>query len=329
MLKPSAEVLQAVKRSSIGVCLGLIGALASGCGSDGEGGISASAEAAQVEGSDLTPAYWNVDALADSPSPGSEPINVIITTNLPMQDIVDALPRTRQPEQQGLLTWGPVPIGVGLKGCISEELARVDGEPTRAGRDPQMLSLRLGGVFGCEGVLADGESHARGWKSEARSRAKDATGRTIETWYLALSQEHVCLVDIDGSPKPWHCILPEGFVGSVPGINGKKFTAKSGGYDQGREHFVANLKRLGDPTGAAFLQGIYTWTVDCKSIPRTDDPRHANGGGAGEGLMVPVSKEYAAKSPGAVQPDPRSGSRSILKRVRWDANATHCAIMER
>lgn len=317
-----------MKHLSISVCLGLAGVLAAGCGEGGDGAVTGSAEAAEVEGPDLTPAYWNVDALADSPSPGSEPINVIITTNLPMDAIVDALPRTRQPEQ-GLLTWGPVPIGVGLRGCISEELARVDGEPARAGGDPQMLSLRLGGVFGCEGVLADGESHARGWKSESRSKAKDADGRTIETWYFALSQEHVCLVDIDGSPKPWHCILPEGFVGTVPGINGKRFTAKTGGYNQGRDHFVANLKRLGDPAGAEFLEGIYTWTVDCKTIPRTDHPGRPNGGGAGEGLMVPVSKEYAARNPGAVQPDPRDGAKSILKRVRWDDSATHCSIMER
>jgi hypothetical protein len=317
-----------VKRSSIAVCFGIMSLLASGCGSEVESGTTGSVEGAQVEGPYLTPAYWNVDALADSPSPGSEPINVILTTNLGMDAIVDALPRTRQPEQ-GLLTWGPVPIGVGLKGCISEELARIDGEPAHAGRDRQALSLRLGGVFGCEGVLADGESHARGWKSETRSRAKDAAGRTIETWYLALSQEHVCLVDINGTPKPWHCILPQGFVGSVPGINGKKFTAKAGGYDQGRDHFVANLKRLGDPTGATFLEGIYTWTVDCKSMPRASDPQRPNGGGAGEGLMVPVSKEYAAKNPGAVQADPRDGTKSILKRVRWDANVTHCAIMER
>lgn len=318
-----------MKRSSIGMCLGLAAALGLGCGSSGDSGTAGVAEAAQTEAPELTPSYWNVDALADSPSPGSEPINVIITTNLAMDDIVQALPRTRDPAQQGLLTWGPVPVGVGLKGCISEERARIDGEPTATGRDAQTLSLRLGGVFGCEGVLSDGESHARGWKSEARSKAKDADGKTLETWYLALSQEHVCLVDINGSTKPWHCILPEHFKGTVPGINGKRFTAEPGGYDQGRDHFVANLQRLGDPTGATFLQGIYRWSVDCKSVARENDPRKANGGGAGEGLMVPVSAEYAARNPEAVQADPRDGTRSILKRVRWDANATHCAIMDR
>ena len=321
-----------MKRYSIGMCLGLagaFGALGAGCGSAGDSGTTGVSEAAQVEELGLTPAYWNVDALADSPSPGSEPINVIITTNIPMDDIVDALPRTRQPDEQGLLTWGPVPIGVGLSGCISVERARIDGEPASSGRDAQTVSLRLGGVFGCEGVLADGESHARGWRSDARSKGKDTSGRIIETWYFALSQEHVCLVDIDGAAKPWHCILPEHFTGTVPGINGKRFTAETGGYNQGRDQFVANLQRLGDPSGARFLNGIYTWTVDCKSTPRAEDPARPNGGGAGEGLMVPVSQEYAANNPAAVQVDPRDPTRSILKRVRWDANATHCAIMER
>ncbi|CAN5917120.1 hypothetical protein BH11MYX4_BH11MYX4_29800 [soil metagenome] len=36
------------------------------------------------EPTDLTPAYWDVDADPKSPTPGSEPLNVIITTNVPM-----------------------------------------------------------------------------------------------------------------------------------------------------------------------------------------------------------------------------------------------------
>ena len=138
-----------MKRGMMVVSLGLVGALGIGCGAGPESDVTRGSEAAQIEGApDLTPAYWNVDALADSPSPGSEPINVIITTNLKMDDIVSSLPRTQNPEQ-GLLTWGPVPIGVGLAGCISEERAVIDGPSTTAGKKAQTVSLRLGGVFGC------------------------------------------------------------------------------------------------------------------------------------------------------------------------------------
>jgi hypothetical protein len=257
---------------------------------------------ADLAPADLAPADWNVDALADSPSPGSEPINVILTTNVAMTDLVGALPQTRDPDQQGPAVWRPVEIGTGLSGCISEERATIDGAPSTVGTVPQMLSLRLSVVFGCDGVLADGESHARGWKSQARS------GQSIETWYFALSQEHVCLADT----KPWHCVLPQGFEGKLPGINGSLFTAKAGGYNQGRDQFVANLQRLVAPAGKA------KWRVDCTSIERPP----------GEGLFVSVNGLFAMLNPGAVAPDPRTPGKHILKRVAWDNHATHCTIMQ-
>jgi hypothetical protein len=317
MLERSAGGSHGVRRYAIGLCLGWVAILGSGCAAASDG--DAAASAAIELGPDLTPAYWNVDALADSPSPGSEPINVIITTNIPMDDIVRALPATRQSDQQGLLTWAPVQVGVGLKGCISEERALIDGEPALVGRDTQEVSLRLGG---CEGIIFDGESHARGWKSAARSQGKDADGNAIETWYFALSQEHLCLYD-NGTLLGglWHCILPEGFVGTLPGINGKKFTAPTGGYNQGRDQFAVNLQHLVDANE--------TWTVDCTSIPRADDPRKPNGGGAGEGLMVPISARVAANSPDTVEVDPRDSSKRILKRVHWDDSAKHCTIMRK
>jgi hypothetical protein len=312
-------------KKSIGLlALGLlVSACASGDDTSEAGGASAitAGPTAEAGSTDLTPAYWNVDALADSPSPGSEPLNVIITTNIPMDTLVAELPRTRNPEQ-GLLVWRPVSLGVGLTGCISEERATIDGAPTTTGRDAQTISLRLGGLEGCEGVIFDGESHARGWKSASKSAGKDATGRTIETWYFALSQEHVCLVDVDGTPKPWHCILPQGFEGTIPGISGKIFTAETGGYNQGRDQFVANLKRLAEPTATT------KWTVSCTSVERTSKAGVSNGAGAGEGLFVPVDSIFATLDSGAVEDDPRSPGKKILKRVSWDSSAQHCTIMQ-
>jgi hypothetical protein len=313
-----------MKTAAIFSCLGvLLAVCAAGCaaGDDGdtEGGAAAvtgTDPATKTATSDLTPAYWNVDALADSPSPGSEPLNVILTTNVPMDTIVAGLPKTRNPEQ-GLATWKSAPLGVGLAGCISEERATIDGAPATVGHDAQTLSLRLGLLQGCDGVLLDGESHARGWKSQKRSTGKDDAGRTIETWYLALSQEHVCIVDDNGTPKPWHCILPQGFSGTLPGISGKIFTAPEGGYNQGRDQFVANLKRLPE---------FFPWKVECTSIERASTA--PNGAGTGAGLFVPVSSLVALTEPNAIEDDPRNPGKKILKRVTWDSKATHCTITQ-
>jgi hypothetical protein len=297
----------------------LLTACAAGSDGDTEGGAAAvTAGADPTDATDITPAYWNVDALADSPSPGSEPINVIITTNVSMDTIVSGLPKTRNPEQ-GLATWKSAPLGVGLRGCISEERATIDGEPVTVGRDAQTLSLRLGLLQGCDGVLLDGESHARGWKSQTRSVTKDDRGLPIETWYFALSQEHVCIVDDNGTPKPWHCILPQDFTGTLPGISGKTFTAPDGGYNQGRDQFVANLKRFPE---------FFKWTVDCTSIERAQKGAAPDGAGAGAGLFVPVSSLVALAEPDAVEDDPRHPGKKILKRVTWDSKATHCTIMQ-
>jgi hypothetical protein len=309
-----------MRTAAILSCLSvLLAACASGADGDTEGGAAAvTAGPEPTEAIDLTPAYWNVDALADSPSPGSEPLNVIITTNLPMNTLVAGLPKTRNAEQ-GLATWHSAPLGVGLSGCISEERATIEGAPVTVGRDAQALSLRLGLLQGCDGVLLDGESHVRGWKSDTRSTAKDDSGRTIETWYLAVSQEHVCIVDDGGTPKPWHCILPQGFTGTLPGISGKIFTAPEGGYNQGRDQFVANLKRFPD---------FFKWKVACTSIERAQKGNTPNGAGAGAGLFVPVNDLVALAEPDAVEEDPRNPGKKILKQVTWDSKATHCTIMQ-
>jgi hypothetical protein len=313
----------------------VVGLLASACASGDDADVAGSGAAisagpttASAAPTDLTPAYWNVDALADSPSPGSEPLNVIITTNIPMDTLVAELPRTKNPEQ-GLAVWRSAPLGIGLQGCISDERATIDGAPAKVGKDAQTVSLRLGGsvgpasIEGCEGVVFDGESHARGWKSASKSTAKDAAGKTIETWYFALSQEHVCFIDDGGGlPKPWHCILPQNFEGTVPGISGQIFTAPTGGYNQGRDQFVANLKRLAEPTATT------KWTVDCKSVERASPAGVDNAAGPGEGLFVPVDFGFAALDPDAVERDPRASGKHILKRVTWDSQAMHCTIMQ-
>ncbi|HSO35499.1 MAG TPA: hypothetical protein VLT33_23380 [Labilithrix sp.] len=230
------------------------------------------------EPTDLTPAYWDVDADPKSPTPGSEPLNVIITTNVPMEEIVEALGAPVGFEDSS--AWQPVVIGVGFdfvstggKACISAEKANIDGPKGAAGNVPQAVSLR---VAGCLGVVREGESHARAWESVKRRKGDQST------WYLALSQEHVCTVDVNGSKKAWHCILPNGFVGD-------SVSAPTGGYNKGREDFVADLTVAGRVRG---------WKVDCKSIDRP----------AGSGLHVPnvapVTWDAHATHCSAMRPPP-------------------------
>lgn len=308
-------------------------AVACSSASDPVSGESASAE---VDGEqDLTPAYWNVDALSDSPTPGSEPLNVILTTNLSMTELEQELRAAADAAlkkcvtlatcdnetvtRQGISVWHSVPIGVGLAGCISEERATIEGEPTNKGVTAQEISWRLGGrIVGCAGVVAAGESHARGWRSPSRSRTAE-DGSTIDTWYFALSQEHLCKAIVNGAAKPWHCILPQDFEsGLEPPISlPHKFTAKTGGYNQGRDHFVDNLKSL----------DASKFDVHCESIERKVVGK--NQGGAGKGLLVPVTDQFAEENFDRVEVDFRDDRSFILKRVEWDNQAAHCTVLRK
>jgi len=248
----------------------------------------------------LTPAYWNVDADPNSPTPGSEPINVIVSTNLDLggpAGIVDALWRETSPRGELPVKWHEVDVGAGFAfvtglaqgetRCISAEKALIDdgarkGDVTEGlGRDVEEVSMRLAG---CAGVVFDGESHARAWRSQ-KTRVKLTDGTPLTTWYLALSQEHVCSVDVNGKKTPWHCILPVGFQGDKIGIKGKKVTAPTGGYNQGRDEFVADLKRIAE---------VYRYEIKCQDFERPE----------GEGLRVPG-----------------------VPRVTWDTKVTHCSIV--
>jgi hypothetical protein len=314
--------------SSVLILVGLAMSTALGCSASSDADTASGAAAVSEEDTALTPAYWNVDADPNSPSPGSEPINVILSLkgNVQLVDVVELGLSRVAPKVNPLMQWKEVVNGTGFDfvttggtACISVEKGRIDGTRTMAGTDAQEKSYRLGG---CAGVLADGESHARAWESVSRRKCvagvSDAECKAIQgddmrraeaTWYLALSQEHVCLVNVNGKMKPWHCILPQGFRGSplksIRG-DGKAYEAPSGGYDQGRDDFVADLKRLHDV--------MPEWTVECHDVPRP----------AGEGLKVPITEDAAAASGVETEDDPRMGT--ILKRVSWDDHATRCTI---
>lgn len=336
-----------MKRTTTVVCLGLVGVLGSACGSGGDSGSAQSAESAQVGDPDLTPAYWDVDADVKSPTPGSEPINVILTLkNIQMDDVISGL-KGAAPDPLGRMPWTSVGLGTNLTlgQCISAEKAIIEpttlagprGAAAVDGKAPgtavQQLSYRLGGCFG---IGSDGESHARAWESPSRRKCvagvsaaecaslrvsgggfigPDGSGmyRAIAetTWYLALSQEHPCTVNVttDGVEKltPWHCILPVGFLG-ITGLSIKgplhAYESATGGYNQGRDDFVADLQKFADLSKGA----PYPTTVVCESLTRP----------AGEGLVVPVKD--------AGRGTEMDHGRPILKRVTWDTTATHCTI---
>jgi hypothetical protein len=248
---------------------------------------------------DLTPADWNIETPADAPTPGTEPINVIITTDFKFSDIVDLLHAPYGADSPD--TWREVQLGTGFDAmnpddwrkleqggaCISPESADIDGN----GKAAQSVSLRVAGCF--PGVLLEGESHVRAWESVKRRKSQQTQfdTRTVSTWYLAVSQEHLCNVSIGGHIRPWHCILPTGYKSLLATYknNGFKVEAPTGGYDKGRDDFVDDLK-----TAAAVASG---WIVDCKSIPRPAST-------ADDGLKV-----------------------NGLDRVPWDDKVTYCTVM--
>ena len=249
---------------------------------------------------DLTPASWNIETVAGAPTPGTEPINVIITTDFKFSDITSLLGAPYGVDEGD--AWREVQLGTGFnamnpddwknlaKGgaCISPELADVDG----TGKVSQTVSLRVAGCF--PGVILEGESHVRAWESVARRKSQPTRfdTRTVSTWYLAVSQEHLCDVAINGSTRKWHCILPKGYSSTATyRNNGFRVAAPNGGYDEGRDDFVDDLKT------AAALASDYV--VDCKSIPR------------------PAST-------------PTDGLRVTgLDRVPWGGNATYCTVLNR
>jgi hypothetical protein len=236
----------------------------------------------------LAPAYWNVDAAPDSPTPGSEPLNVIVTTEIPFDAVLEAL-RWPEASPRGPLdpqhAWQRVEIGVGFdfvtsfgRACISAEKATIDGPPGSAssGRHVQPISLRLGG---CAGVLFPGHNHARAWESVARR--KTSGGTVVEsTWYLSVSKEEVCDIVVGGRPTKWHCIQPNRAAG----------TALGGGYNDGRDAFVTDLRMEAAARG---------WGFACAPVRRPE----------GAGLR--------ARAVGGALPP-----------VKWDGTAVHCRITQ-
>lgn len=304
---------------------------------------------------DFTPANWDVDADPNSPSPGKEPLNVIVTIKgAQFTDLMGAHDPggnvTGEIEKVGgtLNTWKPVDSGAGhayVEGikegeqrCISIEKASIEGAPGSAeeGTLAQERSYRLNG---CLGVTLDGESHVRAWEAKSLRKCRDASPeeckaigregdtRIIEsTWYLAVSQEHVCRANVEGKDTPWHCILPHGFVGGRTGPLGlkgeplsgplnsitpfKTYRSESGGYNQGRDDFIKDLEKL-----PSSKKTINDWAVDCsKQLSRP----------AGAGLKVPVSS--VDKDDPAVEKEEDAKLGTILKRVTWDDHATHCVL---
>ena len=174
--------------------------------------------------------------------------------------------------------------------CISAELANIDGDGLRE----QDLSMRVAGCF--PGVLLEGESHIRLWES-AKRRQKVAKDRTVSTWYIAASQEHLCEVKIGDATKKWHCILPKGYTSKNAYKNsGYTIGAPSGGYDKGRDDFVDDLK-----TVAKLRPDM---AVTCTNIPSQKSGRD-------DGLRV-IGKDGHE-----------------LPRVPFDGEATYCTVMNR
>lgn len=287
-------------RASIVGVLAVVGVSLVACTSatEPESGSQAGAATDDLLPTDLTPASWNIDTVEDAPTPGTEPINVILTTDFAFSDIVDLLHAQYGADSND--AWREVQLGTGFDAmnpddwrkleqggaCISPERADIDG----TGKVPQSVSLRVAGCF--PGVLLDGESHVRAWESVKRRRTQPTRfdTRTVSTWYLAVSQEHLCNVEIGGHLRPWHCILPKGYQSLMRyRNNGFKVEAPTGGYDKGRDDFVDDLK-----TAAAIANG---WIVDCKSLPRPPST-------ADDGLKV-----------------------NGLERVPWDGKVTYCTVM--
>lgn len=150
-----------------------------GCssGPDADPAAGASAVTTLEVSDDIAPDDWNVHTSADAPTPGTEPINVIVTTDLGIGYVMTALGAPFGAVHPDW--WKEVGMGTGFPmtedgvqagggdervACISPELANIDGEGLRA----QDLSMRVAGCF--PGVLLEGENHVRLWESESPKR---------------------------------------------------------------------------------------------------------------------------------------------------------------
>lgn len=262
-------------------------------------GSAVSAAGDDLLPTDLTPESWNIETPADAPTPGTEPINVILSTDYKFSDIANLLSAPFGVDIGN--SWHEVQLGTGFdftnpndwrnlaKGgaCISPEFAMIDPGDAKAA---QATSLRVAGCF--PGVILEGESHVRAWESVKRRKSERTRydTRTMSTWYLSVSQEHLCDVNINGSTRKWHCILPKGYTSIARYVNnGFQVGAPTGGYDKGRDDFVDDLK-----TAARAANG---WIVDCKSIDRPASTPD-------DGLKV-----------------------DGLNRVPWDGKATYCTVL--
>jgi hypothetical protein len=187
-----------------------------GCGSaKTDSATSRAASTAQ------TPAYeapddWNVSTEPGSPSPGVEPLNVIISaaSTISFNAIFAGMANVVYPGGQPV-QWLSVQVGTGLFGlagsaCISGELSDVPGGGNSYVEEA--LSYR---IDGCAGIVSTNESHARAWLQPSTGAA-----------FLALSNETPCLLGL----KPWHCIGDDG-------------------YDRGRDRFVNDLRQAAENQG--------------------------------------------------------------------------------
>lgn len=248
---------------------------------------------------DVTPPSWNVETPADAPTPGNEPINVILTTDFRFSDLVSLLgTKYGVPSDDA---WKEVQIGTGFRAlnpddwkklakggaCISPEYVDPDGSGRAV---PQEVSLRVAGCF--PGVLLDGENHVRAWEAKRLRRSAETRfdTRTVTTWYLAVSQEHLCDVPIGGRTRMWHCILPVGHRSDATyRNNGMPVTAPTGGYDKGRDDFVDDLTTV--------VRAVNGYDIACRTVTRP-----------------PSGPTDSLRVPGKAQ-------------VPWDGKATHCTVL--
>ncbi len=295
-----------MRRSTMGVVL-ICAVLGMSCDAQGpsasaSGSSSARPPIANRLSSEIAPADWNTTTIADAPTAGAAPINVILKTDLPMHYIMAMLHTLNGTKSDD--AWMPVQIGVGFDltqpddwvklnkngACISPALADIDGGG--ASRTPQAFSLRVAGCV--PGIFLDGESHVRAWESVKRrtSQITRFDKRIISTWYLAVAQEYLCDVDIGGMKRKRLCILPTKYSSTATHkYNGLRVAAPTGGYDKGRDDFVFDLQTLSKSHNGM--------VVNCTSVPRPPS-------GPNDGLKV-----------------------SDLARVPWDGTATFCTVLNR
>jgi hypothetical protein len=165
-----------------------------------------------------TPDSWASRTLPGAPTEaaGFDPINVVIEFGETQQSAVQAnvaiLSALRK--EDGVF-WNEVGIGTNsLKDtCISEQDASVQPGSKAAAR--QDFSWRTVTCLSPELILPTAVTN------HARVYIQKATG----AWFLAVSEEHACIIKNGESHKGWHCITETG-------------------YNSGRDELIAELEKL-------------------------------------------------------------------------------------